>query len=498
MTNLTSPILLIPLLAVSAMTALAQAEPAAAVKTEKFDRDPGWEGHNNHIIPKAYPTIAQDFGYSRTQSAGKAAGEIGGQVCRASDAAFYGAKIGPKSLDDKLSASGTFAITKTSSNSGVFFGWFNSSQPGGTGRPVASLGMCMDCEPQGARLAVFVITTQNQVTGKFVTRYERYRTPEERAIKRPTPIKNDGTRYHWQIAYDPAGNGGNGQFQFSIKSDSAQPEEFEGKTVTVDLPAGFKQQGTTFDHFGMMNLLRDGSPMTIHFDDIELDDRTQAFAEDPGWDGLRNRGSYQAKEVGGAQDVGFRPTNNAGGAAAGELGGILWRGPYAYYADRVGPFSLNDRIEVRGRMFFEGAGLDAGVRIGWFNQALKERDDKNPDKAGHFVGVDIGGHTRIGHWFLPMLITAKGDRHFDDKGTLPLLKAGTAYEWSFVYDPAANDNQGQLRVTLGTQSTTLNLKAGAKVQGAVLDRFGISCVGTGGGQVKLSLDDLKYTASPAR
>ena len=47
------------------------------MKTESFDRDPGWEGHNNRIVPKKYPTIVQDFGYSTTNFAGKAAGRDG-------------------------------------------------------------------------------------------------------------------------------------------------------------------------------------------------------------------------------------------------------------------------------------------------------------------------------------------------------------------------------------------------------------------------------------
>ena len=51
------------------------------------------------------------------------------------------------------------------------------------------------------------------------TRFERYRTPEERAIKRPTPIKHDGTRYRWKLDYDPAANEGKGQVHFTIKSD---------------------------------------------------------------------------------------------------------------------------------------------------------------------------------------------------------------------------------------------------------------------------------------
>jgi len=54
--------------------------------------DPGWEGRNNRVIPKEYLTVVQAFGYSQTHFAGAAAGEMGGQVWRASEPAYYGDK----------------------------------------------------------------------------------------------------------------------------------------------------------------------------------------------------------------------------------------------------------------------------------------------------------------------------------------------------------------------------------------------------------------------
>jgi hypothetical protein len=53
---------------------LHAADAGPTAKQESFDRDPGWEGHNNRIVPKEYPTVVQDFGYSPTKFAGKAAG----------------------------------------------------------------------------------------------------------------------------------------------------------------------------------------------------------------------------------------------------------------------------------------------------------------------------------------------------------------------------------------------------------------------------------------
>src|SRR5437762_2498685 len=69
--------------------------PKPALKAESFDADPGWEGHNNHVVPERVPTVTQDFGYSKTNHAGQAAGELGGQITRASEPAYYADRIGP-------------------------------------------------------------------------------------------------------------------------------------------------------------------------------------------------------------------------------------------------------------------------------------------------------------------------------------------------------------------------------------------------------------------
>src|SRR4051812_16724961 len=97
------------------LTFAAVAEPSKfKVKTESFDHDPNWEALNNRIVPKQMKTVVQDFGYSTTAHAGKNPGEMGGKISRASEPAFYADKIGPRTLDDKLSASGSFAVTRTS------------------------------------------------------------------------------------------------------------------------------------------------------------------------------------------------------------------------------------------------------------------------------------------------------------------------------------------------------------------------------------------------
>jgi hypothetical protein len=103
----------------------------------------------------------------------------------------------------------------------------------------------------------------------------------------------------------------------------------------------------------------------------------------------------------------------------------------------------------------------------------------------------VGGPTRIGHYFIPVLATASGERSVVKQG--PVLKPGKTFDWSLVYDPAANAGNGEMRVTLGTETVTLALKPGQKNQDASLDRFGLFTSTTGGQMVKLYLDELKYT-----
>src|SRR5215213_2302201 len=88
-----------------------------ALTVEQFEKDPGWEGHNNRVVPKSLKTVEQNFGHSATNFAGNAAGEIGGRIWRCSTPASYADKIAAKTLNDRLSASGTFALKASSGSS---------------------------------------------------------------------------------------------------------------------------------------------------------------------------------------------------------------------------------------------------------------------------------------------------------------------------------------------------------------------------------------------
>src|SRR5205085_2366353 len=92
----------------SAVLGCLLAGPAAsAERTERFDKDPGWEGRNNRAEEPKPRALRQDFGYSRTANAGGKPGEVGGLITPAAEPAYYARKIGRKTLADPLFASGT-------------------------------------------------------------------------------------------------------------------------------------------------------------------------------------------------------------------------------------------------------------------------------------------------------------------------------------------------------------------------------------------------------
>src|SRR6185369_7857699 len=140
---------------------------------------------------------------------------------------------------------------------------------------------------------------QNQSCGTKVTEWE---VPKKGEKFRPPSLKNDGTRYTWKLDYDPQANEGLGQMQFTMRSNSDKPQEFEGKTFTVPLPKGYKQQNTKFDRFGMMNTMKPGNSLILHFDDLEYDGRTDDFSKDPEWLGVNNQLSAANREWGGLHD----------------------------------------------------------------------------------------------------------------------------------------------------------------------------------------------------
>ena len=97
---------------------------AAEERTERFDKDPGWDGHNHRAVTPEKRTIRQDFGYSRTANAGGKPGEVGGFITPAAESAYYARKIEARTFGDTLTASGTLNCKSPTCH--LLIGFFNA------------------------------------------------------------------------------------------------------------------------------------------------------------------------------------------------------------------------------------------------------------------------------------------------------------------------------------------------------------------------------------
>jgi hypothetical protein len=507
-------------------------------KTEHFDRDPGWDAYNNRLKPdpKEVSTVDQNFGYSNTQFAGGGKGELGGKIWRSVTSAFYADKIPVKTLNDKLTASGRFSITDTIQNAGLWFGWFKADrQELGTARPKSAFGMNFDFLADGSRLSVRMTNDKDRGCGSFVTPYLPGR------FRHGSLGKN--VQYSWTLNYDPQANSGHGWVEFRIKSIQSDPAndatmkqlaeewkdyyertpasrkkldsghygrpDYDGALITFDLPEGFKETGASFDHFGLVNIAKEGRSAEIYFDDLAYDGQTQDFAKDPGWDERNNRAQMQAALHNGYHDFGFSADTQLAGGSPGEMGGYFWllSKAYGYYADRIGPLTLDDPLEAHGKLFLKYITPDCEMCFGWFNSSQREPNEirmrqgerglrKDPRdthlrKTDHFLGAYLT-HDGQGCAFRPALVTAQGTKIIEHNDT-PHLEPRRSCDWTVKYDPAAEGGKGAFSVTLGGKTKTLILDAKLRAEGATFDRFGFFPSG-GGGMVHIYFDDLKYTA----
>ena len=453
--------------------------PAPDERTEVFCADPGWDGYRNHLVPSPAPVTRQYFGHRASNRAGgKEPGEIGGRIQRSATPAWYAKVIPTRTFEDRLTASGTFAVTGDDGGSGMLFGWFHETSRGW--RTPNSLAFRIDGNG-GKYWVFFEYGTRNWLTGGGGT-FEgpRYQTT------RTKPFPADGTVHRWSLTYDPLGNGG---------SVDRSPSNWTARPIRCPSRPGHKADGAAFNRFGMFNQQTTGGGLEVYFDDLVLDGTPEDFRRDPGWEGRGNSVEFEDRVRRPWNDFGFRPTANAGGQP-GELGGIIWRDEKpAYYADRVGPLTLDDELSASGTLALTKAGSDSGVYLGWFNAADKKGKDVPEHQAPqeNLLGLLIEGPSRVGHYVRPAYRTSGGAGGIPDAG--PILRPdGRVHRWSIRYSPREAGGRGRVTVTLDGHARSLDLAPGHRARGAAFDRFGLFNHQSGGHMVEIYLDDLTYTA----
>ena len=233
------------------------------------------------------------------------------------------------------------------------------------------------------------------------------------------------------------------------------------------------------------------------------------FREDPRWDERNNRRTYETTNVRPRFDFGWSPTHWAGGKAAGELGGLIFRGdcrePHrmAAYGDRLSTLTLNTPLYARGKVSMIRGVTDSTATIGFYNSTWSLRSNAKQDQAIPMdcLGINIEGPSSEGFFFYPVYrvhgetagalggSSGKAPRIYPDR---------TVHDWMLKYDPAGAGGRGQITVRLDNHSCTLALEPGAKAIGASFDRFGICTPWIDGNSVTVFFDDIQYTCCPPK
>ena len=453
------------------------ATQATADRFQDFSVDPNWEGRGNRTAEEHARTVVQDFGYSYTNYAGgETLGEIGGRISRSLTPATYATVIPTKTLNDRFTASGKFAVTEADGSSGMLIGWFNTGSRGW--RTPNSLVFRLDGNG-GKYWVFFEYGTQNYRTGGGATfegeRYQTTKTPPEPA---------DGTVHTWSLTYNPDGADGNGAITFVM----------DGVTYTAALAPGHKADGATFNRFGLVNVQLAGKGMNVYLDDLNIDGESYDFSDDPGWEGNGNRITFQDNEIRPYHNFGWSQTNHAG-RTPGEVGGLIWRADprdpelSAFYADQIGHLTMDHTLAASGKVAMIRASADSAVLIGWFNA-----DTYIGAPPHNFIGIMVEGPSRIGHYFRPVYANAEGQ--YEIMNTGPVIKPSRAsHQWRLSYTPNANNGNGQITVAFNGETVSLNLKPGIRKGGAVFDRFGVLTFQRGGHFVDIYFDDISYTVA---
>jgi hypothetical protein len=194
-------------------------------------------------------------------------------------------------------------------------------------------------------------------------------------------------------------------------------------------------------------------------------------------------------------DFGYSAKTNFAGGTAGEVGGLLWRDDKGcWYADKVGPFTLDDELNASGKIAFTHAGSDGGASFGYFSAETKQKElaIKKTTETANILAIHIEGPSRIGHYFNPEFANSTGQKTSPNDG--PIIRPDAKpHDWAFAYKPNA-DGTGTITVTLDGQPRSVQFPAEQRKAGASFDHFGFFSHANDGNHVMFFIDDLSYTA----
>lgn len=467
---------------------------AGRIKTESFDRDPGWEGIHHRSARTLEPVnIRQDFGYSPDTSHAKSResdepGELGGLITPASEAAYYALAIEPRSLDQPLSASGTLHMGQGGTH--LLLGFFNSETLNEWRTPNT---VAMRLNGRGENFFAYVeyCTSRWRAGGDTTPFPSRIDPVTGRSSLIGFPCNQT---LRWTLNYDPAGNDGRGVVTATIGEH----------TAICNLDDAHKQDGARFTHFGILNVMKSAdSSSEVWLDDISVNGGTpDTFTRDPGWEQHHNRRAYETRIVRPRCDFGHAVSNFAGGTAAGELGGLIFRGDcrfpdkMACYGDQVGPLTLARPLQAAGKIALRRGVSDSTTLFGFYNarESMRSSESQNDGLPESVLGVHVEGPSSEGFCFYPVLRTkAGGGRYAASREFSRIFPDGQSHDWRLEYDPDGAAGAGQITLTLDEKSQTFDLQPGEKERGTTFDRFGIITTWIDGNSQDVYWDDISYT-----
>jgi hypothetical protein len=463
---------------------------SAEQRQESFERDPGWDGHNNRATDPGPRGVRQDFGYSRTQNTGgEAPGEMGGLVHPAAEPAYYAKRIPTATFSDRLTASGRLACAGRHFHALV--GFFNAETLGDWRTPNS---IVLRLYGRGDVFYAYVeyATSRWRAGGDSPGGFATVTDPET-GRPRLRGFASQGAVHWWSLSYDPQGGGGNGSVTVTI----------DDETAVCHLDPGHKQDGATFNRFGLMNVAKHyDTGGELWLDDVTINGELEDFGRDPGWDEHDNRRTFTTVNVRPRFNFGFSPTQFAGGRTAGELGGLVFRGDnryaerLAYYGDRLETLSLERPLRASGRVSLRRGISDSTTLIGFFHsrESIAVSDTPTSGFPACFLGAAIEGPSREGFLLYPVYRFSRGGEAYPRDSQLPhILPDGSSHDWTLAYDPVAADANGRITVTFDGQVVQLDLAAGDRDARTGFDRFGIVTTWIDGNGQHVYFDDLAYT-----
>ena len=482
-------------LAVLSMAVVAEAGDksywiATNERHESFDRDPGWDGINNHPDSDDARTVVQNFGYSPTTHCVDTPGEIGGTISPAARPASYGLRIASANFSTHLSASGTLKCI--SGKFHVQLGFFNSKTRNEWRTPntisIRLLG-------RGDKFIAFTeyATSKWRAGGDSPGGFDTEPAIDNSAKRRQPRGFPLGQTLPWNLDYNPDGADGAGLITVHLG----------GQSATCRIAPEHRTDGAVFDRFGLMTVVKSATNGgEVWIGGLTVNGQKPDLKVKEAWDADGNRETYSTTDVRPHGNFGFSQTHFAAGAGAGELGGLIFRGDCRYkyrmaaYGDRLEALDLQTSLHASGKIALCQGVSDSAVLIGFYHSkdSLTVGDDQSSLLPACFLGLVLEGPSREGFLLRPMLCTRKLDATENAIARRPhIYPDGTSHEWDLRYDPNGAGGNGEMTLRMDGKDLNVPLKAGMKSSKTRFDRFGIVTTWVDGNGQRVYLDDLTYT-----